>query len=290
MWIATTLGAYLAAVAGRNWRSPCMWFGIVAPTTLLTMISGQNGFLAAALMIGGFRIIGRWPFLGGIILGGLAFKPQLFILIPVVLLATRHWRSLAGLAASLVGLGAASAAAFGPAIWLSWLQAVPTLWQLFEDNRQKLSYLMPSVTASLLAAGVGRGAAQVLQAVVTLGVVGCLWLVFRRGARMHAAPRALDVAALQVGVFLATPYAFIYDMPMVTSAVATTIESCMRASRPWQPGEITVLVATLLLPLVMFGGAVNGWPVGPLTLLPLLAIIVRAGWAMPACLVSAQPG
>jgi hypothetical protein len=141
---------------------------------------------------------------------------------------------------------------------------------------------MPSVAASLLGAGVGRGATQALQAVVTLGVVGCLWLVFHRDARRHAAPRAMDVAALQVGVFLVTPYAFIYDMPMVTSAVATTIESCTRAGRPWQLGETTVLVATLLLPILMLSGAMGGWPVGPLTLLPLLAVTVRAGWAMPA--------
>jgi hypothetical protein len=281
-WIATTLGAYLVAVAGRDWRSPRLWLAIVAPTTLFAIVAGQNGFLTAALMIGGFRLIGRWPFLGGILLGGLAFKPQLFVLVPMVLLATRRWRSLAGLAASVLGLGAASAAAFGPAIWLRWLQALPMLWQLFEDNRPELSHLMPSVAASLLGAGVGRGATQALQAVVTLGVVGCLWLLFHRDARRHAAPRAMDVAALQVGVFLVTPYAFIYDMPMVTSAVATTIESCTRAGRPWQLGETTVLVATLLLPILMLSGAMGGWPVGPLTLLPLLAVTVRAGWAMPA--------
>ena len=288
VWIGTTLGAYLVAVAGRDWRSPRLWLAIVAPTTLLAIISGQNGLLTAALMIGGFRVMARRPILGGIILGGLAFKPQLFVLVPLVLLASRQWRALAGLSVSVLALSLASLAAFGPMVWLRWLQAVPTLWRLFEDNRQALGHLMPTVTASLLAAGAGRGVAQILQTLVAVGVVACLWLVFRRGARMGGAPRKvsgpreLDVAALQVGVFLATPYAFIYDLPMVASAVATTLEACARAGRTWRPGETTVLLAGLLLPIVMLSGAAGAWPVGPVTLALLLGVIVRAGWRAPA--------
>ena len=278
VWIGTTLGAYLAAVAGRDWRSPRLWLAIVAPTTLLAIISGQNGLLTAALMIGGFRVMARRPVLGGIILGGLAFKPQLFVLVPLVLLASRQWRALVGLSVSVVGLSLASAVVFGPMIWLRWLQAVPTLWRLFEDNRQALGYLMPTVTASLPAAGVDRGVAHTIQIIVALGAAGSLWLVFRRGARTDAAPRRLDAAALQVGAFLTTPYAFIYDLPMVTSAVATTLETCAEADRPWRPGEVVVLLAALLLPVVMLSGAFAAWPVGPVTLILLLAVIVRAGW------------
>jgi hypothetical protein len=100
-----------------------------------------------------------------------------------------------------------------------------------------------------------------------------LWMVFRR----RGAPRALDVAALQAAVLLVTPYALIYDMPVTTAAVAIVIESYTLDGRPWRVGETTVLVAALLLPLVMGSALLAGWPIGPLTLLALLAVTVRAG-------------
>ena len=277
LWITTTFGAYLAAVARHDWRTPSIWLAIAAPTTLFGIISGQNGFLAAALMIGGFRVIARRPVLGGIILGGLAFKPQLFLLVPIMLLAARQWRGLAGLAMSVLGLTAASVLVFGWTIWWRWLQALPTFMQVFEDNRQRLGYLMPTVTASLREAGLGGGAAEALQAAVTLSVIACLWGAFRHGARDDTTPRPLDIAALQVGVFLVTPYGFIYDMPMVTSAIATAYEIYTRTGRPWRAGEVAVLVAALLVPMVMYTNMAHGWPVGSVVLLLLFAVIVRAG-------------
>jgi|HubBroStandDraft_1064217.scaffolds.fasta_scaffold00390_18 hypothetical protein len=281
VWMSVTFAAYLAAVAWGDWRSPRLWLALSAPSSVLEIISGENGFLTAALMIGGFRLMGRWPFLGGVLVGGLAFKPQFLVLVPVVLLAGRRWRSLAGLTASVLGLVTASAAAFGPSIWLRWLQTAPRVSPLFAENLPRYGHLEPSVFASSIAAHLDYRLASVLQLLSIVAVVACLALVFRRGAGLQAAPRPLDVAALQVGVFLATPYAFIYDLPMVTSAVATTIERCTEAARPWRQGEATVLVFGLLLPLAMFSGTLEGWPVGPIEFLLLLAVIVRAGWSLP---------
>jgi hypothetical protein len=276
------LSAYLWAVAGRGWREPGMWLALVAPATLIAIVFGQTGLLAAALMAGGFRAMGRRPFLGGLILAGLAFKPQLFFLVPIVLLAARQWRALAGLVVGGVGLVALSAAAFGPAIWLRWIEAAPRLWQIYEENRPALSHYQPTLSASLLSAGVGKAAAMALQAVLALGVVVCLWMLFRRGAP-GAAPRPLDVAALQVGVFLATPYAFVYDLPMVTAAVALMIETQRQSGRSWRSGEVAVLVAALLLPIALINTSFEGWPLGPVILLLLFGTIVRAGWnAHPA--------
>ena len=200
LWIGGSFGAYLAAVAGRDWRAPPLWLAVVAPTTVFSLISGENGFLTAALLIGGFRLIGRWPVLGGVILGGLAFKPQLFPLVPVALLAARQWRSLAGLAGALLGLAETAALAFGTLIWLRWVQAAPTLSPLVEANWRHFNHLGPTVSAAALGAGLGFGAAEGLQIAVTLGVVVCLWRVFRREDTARTPRRPLEVAA-----FLATP-------------------------------------------------------------------------------------
>ena len=276
LWSGGTLAAYIVAVVGHDWRSPRPWIAIAAPTTLLAVISGQNGLLSAALMIGGLRILRRRPLLGGLLLGGLAFKPQLFVLAPLALIASRQWRGLLGLTASAVGLSAASVAAFGVEVWLRWFEAIPTLSQLVEANRERLSRLMPTLMASLLDAGAGRAPAEALQGVAAAAVIASLWLIFRR---RPGAPRPLDAAALQVGVFLVTPYAFIYDMPMVADAVTTALAEPAAPGRGRPLAETVILLAVLALPLIMMSGIAHGWPVGPVLLALAFMIIARQGAA-----------
>jgi hypothetical protein len=274
-WIGATLGAYIVAVAGRDWRSPRLWLTIVAPTTLLSIISGQNGLLAAALIIGGFRLIRRWPFWAGVVLGCLIFKPQLFALIPIVLLAGRRWRTLMGLMASVLGLTVLSIAAFGPMIWLNWVRAMPVLLQLAEDNRQHLLFLMPTVTAGLLEAGVEVRIVQIAQIAVALTVIATLvWLFHRAGKKVGASD--IDLAALQVGAFLVTPYAFIYDMPMVTNAAICAAARGMPDAGPWRFLKVGAPVAAYMLPIFMLSGALRGGPVGAAVLLVLFAVIASA--------------
>jgi hypothetical protein len=273
-WIGATFGAYVVAVAGRDWRSPQLWLAIVAPTTLLSIISGQNGLLTAALIIGGFRLIRRWPFWAGVVLGCLVFKPQFFALIPIVLLAGRRWRALMGLTASVLGLAALSVAAFGPMMWLNWVRAMPVLLQLAE-NRQHLLFLMPTVTAGLMDAGVDARIVQMAQMAVALAVVGTLAWLFHR-ARKFAGPSDIDLAALQVGVFLVTPYAFIYDMPMVTNAAICAVERGLPDAGRWRLLKVGAPMAAYMLPMFMLGGALRGWPVGAAVLLALFAVIASA--------------
>ena len=56
-WVAVTLGLFLWAVAATCSRSPlCIVSVLVAPVTAATIVSGQSGFLAAALITGGIRL------------------------------------------------------------------------------------------------------------------------------------------------------------------------------------------------------------------------------------------
>ncbi len=278
IWLGMTISAYVASVYENDMRSFRLWLAIFAPATIFAIISGQNGFLAAALMIGGFRLLSRQPFTAGMVLGCLSFKPQLVVLVPVVLLAVGQWRAIFGISASVTLLIAISAALFGPEIWLQWFFGIPEFVRLFEDNLPKLGPLMPTVTVAALANGLSRAATNLLQLTVACGVVGALCLMFRKGARMGSLPRQLDVAALVVGVFVATPYAFIYDMPMMTYAIATLITVCQKDNRPWLPGELLVVLAALVLPILQYSQIAPGVPIGPVTLLLLFALIVRVGW------------
>lgn len=98
LWTAGTFALYALATLGRDWRSLRGAALLVAPTTLLAIVSGQNGFLTAALLVGGLRSLRRYPWIGGILLGLLTYKPQFVLLVPVVLLAARQWKAITSVA------------------------------------------------------------------------------------------------------------------------------------------------------------------------------------------------
>ena len=67
----------------------------LAPACLINTIGGQNGFLTAALLIGGILPIDRRPILAGVLFGFLTFKPHLGFVLPFALLTLGAWRVIA---------------------------------------------------------------------------------------------------------------------------------------------------------------------------------------------------
>ncbi len=93
----------------------------LCPASGYTMGAGQNSFLSAALLMSGTWLLETRPFAAGLVLGGLAFKPQLGLLVPVALLAAGAWRAIGGAAAMVTVLVGTSLAVPGVAIWRGWL-------------------------------------------------------------------------------------------------------------------------------------------------------------------------
>ena len=65
---------------------------------------GHNGFLTALLLGGGLILLERKPFLAGLLLGCLVYKPQFALVLPLLLLALWNWRAIAGAAVSSLAL------------------------------------------------------------------------------------------------------------------------------------------------------------------------------------------
>jgi len=61
----------------------------------------------------------------------------------------------------------------------------------------------------------------------------------------------LATAALIVGTFLATPYAFIYDMAMMTNAVLIVVHDKQRTKRRLMIPEMFILILALSVPAIM---------------------------------------
>jgi hypothetical protein len=285
VWIGLTFVAYLLAAAPGPWpRIPRLALAAAAPSTLFSLFSGQNGLLTAALLVGGLRVVGSRPVLGGMLLGALVYKPQMAVLVPIALLSARCWRGLLAAALTIVGLSAICAAAFGPEIWPAWVHGIPVYLSLIDAHRNELAQLMPTVTAALVTLGVPPAPQQAVQLVLTCSVGLAVWHLFRAGTT------PLAIAFLAAGMFVATPYALIYDLPALTLAVIIAYEAGAVSGRPWRQGELLVMFLALLLPVTNMGSAAGPVVLNSVlkatVLMLLLGVIWRLAKTMPEARVA----
>jgi hypothetical protein len=244
-WIALTFSLYVFATLGRNWRSISGLALLTAPTTLLTVISGQNGLLSAALLIGGLRCLTRWPVYGGILLGLLTYKPQFLLLLPIVLIASRNIRAMLAACATVLFAVVVSSAALGWSIWQVWISGFPTFQHLLQANQASLDHLMPTMVAG--ARGIGAPASVGYMAqLLCSGVVGVLtWRACKRGISEQT------IAMAAIGTIVVAPYAMIYDMPMIAAAVAIDWKARTSACVPIKILEVVLVVALFVCILGM---------------------------------------
>lgn len=195
--IAGTLALYLWATAGNCWRSPMALAALLAPTTTITAVAGQAGFLAAALLIGGFRLAGPRPIAAGILFGLATYKPQMGILVPVALLAAGLWRTIATAVVTAVCLALVTSLVFGPGIWPVWVSHIIDYSRQFAAESGEIVHLMPTVSAALGQFGTPPRLIEIVQFSTAIAAAVTVWLCFRRG------PTPLAAAALFVATFLA---------------------------------------------------------------------------------------
>jgi hypothetical protein len=267
-WMGGTFALFVWAVAGTcSRRMVCVVGAVVAPVSVIALDSGQSGFLAAALMIGGIRLARSRPVVAGVLIGLLSYKPQLGFLVPIALGCAGLWGAFGVACLTVAGLAAAATVAFGWGVWPAWVAMLPAYAEMFDRSKVQLQF-MPTVVANLRLLGCPPGVAHGVQAVAGVVVVMFVARCFRRD------PGRLAAAALLVGTFLATPHAFIYDMPMVMAAVALFIEDRLATSRVFDLGEVVVLAWVVMFPVLMVAAGVAV----PLSVLPLalfFGLIVR---------------
>jgi hypothetical protein len=162
----------------RGWRRFCLALVVTAlsPAAAYNLGAGQNGFLSAALLLAGIWLLSARPFAAGVVLGLLAYKPQLGLLLPVAFIACGAWRAMAGAAATVALLVAISLAVPGLLIWHGWLH----LFLSGSDApRQWVELYGQSVFTYLRLAGVPAQAANAGQAAALIVSAGLVWLVFK---------------------------------------------------------------------------------------------------------------
>jgi hypothetical protein len=268
LWIVPTMVVYLQVVKKIVPHSLALWVILAFPGTFQNLIHFQNGFVTATLLGGGLLLMGRKPFLGGVLLGLLSFKPHLTLLIPVALIAGRHWRTLAGAAVSAGALALITLPVLGWATWTAFLGNLPLAGWMVRHGAAPLAK-MPTVFIGALLAGTGYPIAYSLQGLVTLGAIITVYWVWSCRAIFP-----LKAATLTLSVLLATPYAFEYDLAILALPLAWLVWEGLTTG--WLAGEQSLLLLVWTIPMLapFIAGKVS-FQIAPFALGALLWAIVR---------------
>ena len=215
VWLAATLAAYVAAIAGILGLRTGVLFALGFPAAIWNVTAGQNGFLTAALIGGTLGLLERHPAPAGICLGLLTYKPQFGLLFPIVLIADRRWLTIASATLTAIVLAALSWLAFGSASWAAFVHWAPLSSQALIDQGALDWYRLQSVFALVRAHGGSETLAWIVQGLLSLLLAVGLIRLWKSCVAFE-----LKAAALAAGALLATPYLFMYDLVVLAVAVA----------------------------------------------------------------------
>lgn len=270
LWSAITLALYLLASLGRPWASLETAGLVLAPATFVSIVAGQNGLLSAALLVGGLRLLDKYPALAGVLFGLLCFKPHLGLLVPVALLAARLWRPFLSAAVTVAAVIGLSVAVFGLESWLAYFDA-STAFQGMVLNAQK-GWLLNIVVTPFMGArllGLGLAASISVHAVFAVCAAVGVYAAFRQQT-----DRQIQAAVLLAAVFLASPYGYTYDLPLVSVAALWAYGQATKTG--FLPGERLLLALVWMLPLLALVGNLRGVPLAaPILALFFLVLLVR---------------
>ena len=225
VFTALSIAAFVLALAKARGLAPddrtfatfALAFAASEPFAETIVIGQTSGFMLLVWVFGVSLAIEKRDVAAGMILGLGALKPQLFLMVPVVLVARARWRMLGAFLATGATLVAIGALACGSHAYVAWVDLLRS--PAYADIREANMFHMCSIEALLH----GLPFAMVVHALVALAAVVMLFSFARRteirGAQRSdsrgEAPDREDearvwAAAILVTLF-ATPHLIIYD-------------------------------------------------------------------------------
>lgn len=218
LWAVISYGAF--ALALRNLGIPLVFclLILISPMVVYSGFAGQTALLLGALTIVGFTQANKRPCLSGLAFALLGVKPQLALLVPVYLLATRNWPVIRCTLICGLALMAVSALAFGTEVWSVYLQS--TL------SRHGASVLLganhagtPTLYMFGYALSENASIAAGLQLITTAIIAAGCYRIYRLRLAVQESLMLFGAAFLCL-----TPYAFVYDTPLL--AVSLCLAAC----------------------------------------------------------------
>lgn len=256
-WVAVTATLYLLVSRGI---AP-LAYRMAHPQALANSLIGQNGFLTTAIFMAGSRALERRPLLGGGILGLLAIKPQLAVLLPLALIAGREWRAIAGAALSSIALLLVALLTLGWESYQGFLNILPFYAGAMAENRWPWNEFA-SVFAFARHLGVPHEPALIFHGMVAIAAAALVWRAWDRRSEQR-------VPVLAAAILLIPPYILTYDALLLMVPMGWLI------SREQRPLVVAAAWLLTLLPVVTYVGFYPG--PNPIPVAALLCL-----WALHA--------
>jgi hypothetical protein len=256
-WTLGGMGTLLAAMRRAGLNGRVLAASALSPPVLAGALSGQTGALTASAMVFGLVALEGSPVAAGTCMGVFVAKPQLGLLLPVCLVASRNWKAMAAAILSASAIVTVSGLAFGWDAWSGFfLRTSPTMAAILQapwtGAPEQSNVVSPFMAAR--AAGAPLDVAWGLQGLVAAACATAAWRAWSRPTSAPGARLALTCCLS----LLATPYVHDYDMVVVAPCCALLAVGASEGG--WFRGERGFLALTWAWPgaAVLASAAVPG--------------------------------
>jgi hypothetical protein len=239
-WSAAGLITLYTAVRGQ-WRQTLAI--LCSPAAVFCLMLGQVSFFMAAITLTALRLLDRRPLIAGSLIALCTIKPQLGLLFPVLLIASRRWQALAVAAGGTVLLVLATNLVWGFSVWRDYvLLGLPAQVADMQDWDQALALApwSPTVTAAMTMLGLKPPIATLVQ----IGFTALAALLVAIGCRRKPMDARTTALFLACSIF-ATPYLLVHDL--VAMSAASVI---LATSEPLDRRGALAVKAMFLLPML----------------------------------------
>ena len=252
-WMTATSIAYVWCVwtvlAGvpRDWRRVLWPFALGFPPAWFLILGGQTTAIPLlGFTLGWLALRGNKMWLAGFAFGLIAVKPQLGLLLALVLVATGAWSVIAGAVLSALLQMAAAAVALGTDV-------IPRYWEVLHQAGTLRGLLQPhAAQVQSLQALTDLLPAPLNDLVWILGALTAAFLVVR--VWVKGAPLRLRMAVLVMATVLVSPHLLIYDVAILILPVGWLAVHGVAQETKRFGFFLYALSASLVVPFAMLTG------------------------------------
>ena len=202
----TGMSALLFWTAARR-ITRMAWLIFAMPQMVLAIVLGQTTLWIGAMLIWGVLLLRERPLLAGLLFGiAAAIKPQFAILVPVALLAGRHWRAIGGAIAAFAAMLLLSLP-FGPFLWPDWVAMIGKHPGIVSGYGLDVLGATPMLALKVL------GLPLYLDGPFVLFAIWLVWRAFRSDDVKQ------QLLILLAATLIASPYAIRYELAMLTPSL-----------------------------------------------------------------------
>lgn len=243
VWQITSFAAALGVMYALFPRRETLLLTLAFPAFFINLGHGQNAFLTAALLGGFLLYLPKRPWLAGVLLGLLAYKPQFGVLIPIALLAGGYWRTLISASIMVGGMIALSIAAFGVEIWQAFYDSLPLTKTIVLEQGGTGFHKIQSVFAAVRLWGGSVAFGYIMQGAMQIALTVLTIYCWRRKSTLDY---PLKAAILVISSMLFSPYILDYDLFALAPALVLLVQRGL--NQGFAPFEKTLLFLVWLMP------------------------------------------